>query len=82
MLTNDEKRSQHVIQKSIWMSDYKIFEIDQFDKPFTHFVLFLDCDSMTFKDIIKEPKWQKAINVEIDAINRNNIWELITILRR
>jgi hypothetical protein len=29
------------------MSNYKIIGIDQFDNPFTYFVLFLDCDPMT-----------------------------------
>lgn len=41
-----------------------------------HFALFADFDPITFEESVKDTKWQKAMNVEIKSIEKNNTWEL------
>jgi hypothetical protein len=59
-----------------WMEDYKVTGIED---PITHFALFSDCDPTVFEDAVKNSKWQKAMDDEIAAIERNNTWELTDI---
>ena len=54
------------------MSDYKKTRIDKSNDPLTHFMLFLYCDLVTFKDVARESKWWKTMDDEIDFIKRNN----------
>ena len=58
------------------MEDYEVQRINNNEDPFSHFALFLDCDPVTFEDVVKESKWIKAIDAEIAAIERTNTWEL------
>jgi hypothetical protein len=37
---------------------------------------------MTSEDVIKEIKWQKALNDEIDVIKKNNTQELTPLPKR
>ncbi|KAF5476385.1 hypothetical protein F2P56_008108 [Juglans regia] len=55
------------------MEDYEVTEIED---PITHFALFSDCDPTTFESAVKEAKWWKAMDDEIDTIERNDTWEL------
>ena len=41
-----------------------------------NFSLFVDCDPTTFENAVKEEKQRKAMDDEIDAIERNGTWEL------
>jgi len=72
-LANDEQRSQHIRKRLAWMSNYEKTRIDQSNDPLTHFMLFLYRDPMTFKDVVRESKWWKTMDDEIDFIKRNNV---------
>ena len=72
----DSQRSQRVQRKAAWMTDYVITGVDQSDDPLTHFALFSYCDPTIFEVAVKEPKWRKAMDAEIIAIERNDTWEL------
>ena len=52
------------------------FEVTEIEDPITHFALFSDCDPTIFESVVKEAKWRKAMDDEIDAIKRNDTWEL------
>lgn len=41
-----------------------------------HFALFIYCDPITFEKVINDEKWQKAMNGEIQSIEKNDIWQL------
>ena len=41
-----------------------------------NFVLFSHSVPMYFEEAIKEKKWCKAMDEEIDALEKNEIWEL------
>ncbi|KAM7520343.1 hypothetical protein LguiB_019305 [Lonicera macranthoides] len=72
----DVTHSQRTKRRPAWMSDYEVAGIDQTEDPLTHFVLFADCDPVAFEEAVKESKWQKAMNAEIEAIEKNKTWEL------
>ncbi|CAL9024467.1 unnamed protein product [Prunus brigantina] len=42
----------------------------------THFVLFVDSDPISFEEVVKDAKWQKAMEAEINSIEKNHTWEL------
>ncbi|KAJ7980732.1 Retrovirus-related Pol polyprotein from transposon TNT 1-94 [Quillaja saponaria] len=67
---------QRVRKRPAWMKDYEITGIDQTEDSITHFALFSDYDPTTFESAVKESKWQKAMNDEIEAIEKNDTWEL------
>jgi len=62
-----------VRKRPVWMKDYKVTGIED---PITHFALFSDCDPTCFESVVKEENWIKAMDDEIDAIKRNDTWEL------
>lgn len=39
----------------------------------------MDNDPIDFHDVVKSFKWRRAMDVEIDVIQRNNTWELIDL---
>ena len=51
------------------MEDYEVTKIDD---PITHFALFSDCDPTIFESAVKEAKWRKAMDDEIDATEIND----------
>ena len=65
-------QSKCLRRRPAWMSDYKVTGIDQTEDPTTHFALFSDCDPTTFESAVKEEKWRKEMDDEIDAIERND----------
>ena len=62
-------------RRPAWMTDYKVTGIDV-NEDVSHFALFADCDPTTFENAVKEEKWRKAMDDEIDTIERNGTWEL------
>ena len=63
------------------MYDYEVTGIDKSEDLLTHFALFSDCDPTTFESVVKDAKWRKAMYDEIEAIERNDTWELIDLLK-
>ncbi|KAA0058510.1 Retrovirus-related Pol polyprotein from transposon TNT 1-94 [Cucumis melo var. makuwa] len=67
--TSDNKeRPQRTRRKPAWMTDYEVTGIDESNDPLTYFALFSDCDPTVFEKAIKDPKWQRAMDEEIEAI--------------
>jgi len=46
------------------------------EEKISHFSLFVDCDPTIFEITIKEEKWRKAMDDEINSIKMNNTYEL------
>jgi len=64
------------------ISVYEVIGIKQSDNLLTYFALLSYHDPMTSEDVIKEIKWQKALNDEIDVIKKNNTQELTPLPKR
>lgn len=48
---------------------------------YTLFCLLVECDPITYVKVVQEAKWQKTMNEEIEAIRRNDTWELTTLTK-
>jgi len=47
----------------------------------TMFCLFVDTEPMTFEEAVKDERWRLAMDEEMKAIERNNTWQLATLLK-
>uniref|UniRef100_A0A2N9FJV4 Uncharacterized protein n=1 Tax=Fagus sylvatica TaxID=28930 RepID=A0A2N9FJV4_FAGSY len=45
----------------------------------TLFCLFADCEPTGFKEAVQDNKWRNAMDEEIKAIKKNDMWELTTL---
>ena len=74
-----EATSRHRVRnRPAWMEDYEVMGVGVTD-PATHFALFSDCDPIDFENAVKEEKWRKAMDDEIDSIKRNDTWEIFDL---
>ena len=78
-VVSNESRLQRIRTRPTWMQDYVISGVNQIDDQISHFALFSDHDPIAFHDAIKESKWQKAMDEEIEAIEKSNTWELTNL---
>ncbi|KAM1803916.1 hypothetical protein ACFX12_029840 [Malus domestica] len=65
----------------IWMKDYVSGEgcFEEEDSNIACLAMFPDSDPIFYKDAVKNKKWRQAMNLEIEAIERNDTWELTTL---
>lgn len=63
-----------------WMRDYVSgeghSEEDDVDVNLAQLALFMDVDPMSYEEAVKSKIWRQAMDVEIQAIERNDTWEL------
>jgi len=64
-----------VRKRPAWMQDYEVIGVQQSEDA-TYFALFADCDPTTFESAVKEAKCKKAMNAEIESIEKNDTWSL------
>ncbi|XP_070667863.1 uncharacterized protein [Malus domestica] len=50
------------------------------DNP-TLFCFFADCEPIDFQEAVQDTKWRKAMDEEIEAIQKNDTWELAILLK-
>ena len=75
------ENSPHAVRQRrppAWMQDYEsgqgLFEEEV--SNIAYLALSVDSDPISFEDAVKNVKWRQAINSEIEAIERNNTWQL------
>lgn len=56
------------------MQNFGVKEINE--EKITHFALFANCDPTIFVIVVKEEKWRKEMDDEINSIEKNNTQEL------
>ena len=49
------------------------------DEETTNFATLLTDDPFYYKDAVKYEMWRKAMDSEIEAIEKNNIWQLMEL---
>ncbi|CAL2255656.1 unnamed protein product [Prunus armeniaca] len=63
-----------------WMRDYVsgegLSEEDDMDVNLAHLALFIDVDPISYEEAAKSKIWRQAMDAEIQAIERNDTWEL------
>ncbi|KAM1810903.1 hypothetical protein ACFX12_027595 [Malus domestica] len=58
-----------------------LYEVaERLDNP-TLFCLFADCEPVDFQKAMQDTKWRKAMDEEIEAIQKNDTWELAILLK-
>ncbi|XP_057506547.1 uncharacterized mitochondrial protein AtMg00820-like [Actinidia eriantha] len=63
------------------MKDYETGQSlsDEESANMTHLALLSDGDPMTFEEAVKFEKWRQAMDQEMQAIERNDTWELMAL---
>lgn len=62
------------------MQDYECHDNLLEEEPQVSLALFIsNVDPVSFNEAVKEEKWQEAMKIEIQAIERNQTWELVTL---
>ncbi|KAM1007578.1 hypothetical protein ACFX2A_004219 [Malus domestica] len=72
---SQERRTQ---RPPIWMRDYETGEglSDEENVNLAHLALFTNGDPTTYHDAVKSEKWRQVMQQEIEAIEKNDTWEL------
>ena len=63
------------------MRDYATGDLIEKDNE-AHWATFTSTDPVNFvnfEDALKSEKWRQAMDLEIEAINRNDLWELMEL---
>ncbi|KAM2245499.1 hypothetical protein ACFXTI_006427 [Malus domestica] len=64
----------------IWMRDFVSGEVfseeDDVNENLAHLALFSDVDPISYEDAVRSETWRQAMDAEIEAIERNDTWEL------
>lgn len=58
------------------MTDYVSGDELSDDDNVAHHALFADNNPVLFEDAVNNVKWRKAMDAEIEAIEKNDTWEL------
>ena len=62
-----------------WMRDYHTGEGLSEEDNEAHLAMFATADPIHFEDAVKSEKWRKAMDLELEAINKNGTWELMEL---
>ena len=54
-------------------------ELYEVTNDLTLFCLFADCESIEFEDAYQDKKWRAAMDEEIQSIEKNKTWELVSL---
>lgn len=73
-------RSNRTIKKPVWLQDYVTQAISLLK---CHTALLSRDDPLmepyNYREAAKDPIWVKAMNAELDVLEKNKIWELVTL---
>lgn len=58
------------------MRDYDTGEGLSLEEDVLYLAMFISSDPISYIDAAKSTKWRKAMDLEIEAIEKNKIWEL------
>ena len=78
-LTEDSSPSliaERIRRPPAWMRDYDIGEGLSEEDNEAHLAMFAAADPIHFEDAVKSEKWKKAMDLELEVINKNGTWEL------
>jgi transposase InsO family protein len=70
--SNSEPQRQR--KRPSWMIDYVSGDELSDEDTTAHFALFTGSDPMLFTEAVKEEKWKRAMDAEIQAIKKNETW--------
>jgi len=74
--SSNEGRSRH---PPTWMRDYVTGEGLSEEDNEAHLAIFAATDPIHLEDASKSEKWRHAMDLEMEAINKNGTWELVEL---
>jgi len=76
------ERPRRQQRQPVHLQDCEVNLDDEVDDngDLVHFAFFADSEPMRLADTIQHPKWQKAMNEELMAIEKNNIMTQIVLI--
>lgn len=76
-----EEQTRRERREPGWMHDYESGEgLSEEELPEQNLALYISHDDpVSFDEAVKEEKWQEAMKLEIQAIERNRTWELVSL---
>ncbi|KAM7488108.1 hypothetical protein LguiB_025592 [Lonicera macranthoides] len=77
--TSNEGRNRRV---PVWMRDYESGEGLAEEEDVANLAMFAAADPIIFEDAVKSEKWRKAMDSEIESIEKNSTWELTDLPSR
>lgn len=57
----------------------ELYEVTANQDNLTLFCLFADCEPLSFEEAVQSKKWRDAMDEEIQAIKKNDTWELANL---
>lgn len=78
---SQSQRPQRQRQPPTRLTDNELFSDNAIthDGDLVHFALLADAEPLNFEEAVQEPVWKEAIVEELNAIERNQTWELIDL---
>jgi len=73
----DEGRGERVRTKPLWMTDYEIGEGLSEEEDMHAMMMVTENDPFSFAEEVKSKKWKQAMEAEMEAIKKNQTWELM-----
>jgi len=71
--SSTEERNRRVL---VWMRDYTTRECLSEEDNEAHLIVHATTNPIHYEDALKSEKWRHAMDLEIEAINKNGTWEL------
>ncbi|XP_050875176.1 uncharacterized protein LOC127078793 [Lathyrus oleraceus] len=80
-VSSTSQRPQRTRARPTRLQDYKVTDDDKVtrDGELVHFALLADGESINYSEALNDKKWKSSMVEELQAIKRNNIWELIEL---
>lgn len=77
----ETERPRRQQQPPITLRDFEVISDNAIDADgnYVHYAMFADCEPTTFEEANRDSKWVNAMTEEINAIERNDTWELTDI---
>lgn len=76
-----EERTRKERKEPRWMRDYEngesLFEKEELEANLASYISH--DDPVSFDEAVKEKEWQEAMKLEIQAIERNQTWKLMSL---
>lgn len=72
-----EWRGERIRRELIWMTDYEA--VDGFSEEEDMLAMMMVTDPFSFEEAFKKKEWRDAMTTEIQAIEKNQTWELMNL---
>ena len=75
------RRSQRMKQSAQTLKDYEVYSDSQIndDGELVHMALLAEAEPVNCDEALQDPKWVTAMKEELNSIEKNGTWELVSL---